>query len=59
MPQHGTRKHWQEDRSLIVFGYYGEGAPVPIDDYKGKKLCDSNPKKLKKNDTQIKFSLFV
>jgi hypothetical protein len=48
MPQQDTRKHWQEYRSLIVFSYLGEGAPVAIDDYKGKILYDTNPSKLKK-----------
>ena len=47
MQDHDSRKHYRENHHFVVFTYAGEGAPVPIDDYKGKILYDANPKKLK------------
>jgi len=48
MRSHDTRKHWQDNNPFVVFVYLGEGAPVPIDDYKGKNITTPNNYRMKK-----------
>jgi hypothetical protein len=47
MRSRDSKKHFREYRASVVFSYLGKGAPVPMDDYKGRILYDSNPAKLK------------